>query len=728
MQWSSDRNGGFSRADPARLYAPLVQDPVYGYQAINVEAQERYPFSHLNWMKRLVAMRRQHRVFGRGSLEFVGGPNRKVLAYLRRDEHETILIVANLSRTVQPVELDLQRFAGLIPVEMNGLAEFPRIGEQPYFLTLGPYAFYWFTLAHEPMQIAPRAAAPTDATTAIAESLPSLLVGVDWQNVLDGATRQILERQALRPFLQRQRWFAAKSREIRQVRFTDWAPLRKGSAPSFVTIVSVVYTDGWYESYLVPLALIAGEAADAALKASPASVLARIAGARNGVIADGLQDDDTCERMLALVDGGGKIATVRGSVRGVRTAAAIDVPDERRWTRGPVEQSNSVAFLSDRYVLKMFRRVEPTPNPEFEIGRFLTAHGFTRSPALTGALEYLQSGLEPGTLAVVQESVKHQGSGWAFTIDDLRRYYERVSPRVRRMQGQDALEGQDLPPRPDLRPPPALPAVITPPALPATPSPPPFFAAVEHWYLATATTLGRRTAELHATLASGTEPAFAPEPLDRAALGRLADEMRLHGEQSLDVLAQSLGGLQDAPRLHADAVLARRDALLARFDAIRSLDRAGLRIRIHGDYHLGQVLRTEEDFVILDFEGEPARSIAERRAKHSPLKDVAGMLRSYSYAAYAALFAFSVHAPAEQAALEPWADAWQHWTGEAFLKGYTTTAGVSPLLPDSEPAHRALLEAFTLDKALYELGYELNNRPDWVRIPLIGVRSLIGQE
>jgi maltose alpha-D-glucosyltransferase/alpha-amylase len=402
---------------------------------------------------------------------------------------------------------------------------------------------------------------------------------------------------------------------------------------------------------------------------------------------------------------------VRGSVHGLRTAAMIDVPDERRWTRGAADQSNGVAFLSDRYVLKLFRRIEPAPNPEFEIGRFLTGSGFTRAPALVGALEYLQAGLEPGTLAVVQTFVKHQGSGWQFTIDELRRYYERVSPRAGAMKAD--------PDSPD------VPLDLVHSVRPAPDIPPPFFAALEHWYLTTATTLGRRTAELHTALASGTDVAFAPEPLDRTALDRLADQMRAHGEQSLDVLAQRAGALPDGSRVHAEAVLSQRGALLAQFDAIRSVDRAGLRIRLHGDYHLGQVLRTEEDFVILDFEGEPARSIAERRAKHSPLKDVAGMLRSYSYAAYAALFAFSVNGPDDDAALEPWADAWQHWVTEAFLKGYWTTIGVSPLLPHSDAARQVLLEAFILDKALYELAYELNNRPDWLRIPLIGVRKLI---
>src|SRR5262249_14230657 len=202
--------------------------------------QERFPFSQLNWMKRLIAMRKQHRVFGRGTLEFVPTSNRKALAYLRRDDKETILIAVNLSRTVQPVELDLRPFAGSIPLEMGGLTEFPRIGDSPYFLSLGPYAFYWFALQREPLRMQPKAAAPSvDPNAAIAEALPSLLMGVEWQNMLDAATRGILERQALGPFLQRQRWFSSKSRTIRTARFSDWTAFRSGKTPAFLTIVSV---------------------------------------------------------------------------------------------------------------------------------------------------------------------------------------------------------------------------------------------------------------------------------------------------------------------------------------------------------------------------------------------------------------------------------------------------------------------------------------------------------
>jgi maltose alpha-D-glucosyltransferase / alpha-amylase len=726
MQWSSDRNGGFSRADPARLFAPPIQDPVYGYQALNVEAQERYPFSLLHFMKRLIAMRKQHRVFGRGLLEFIGCPNRKVLAYVRRDERETILVVVNLSRAVQPASLDLRPFAGLTPVEMAGLTEFPRIGEPPYFLTLGPYASYWFALQQEPAHMGPRASAPAESDAGIAESVPALLMGTEWKNVLDSGTRTVLERQALGPFLRRQRWFASKTREIRRASFSDWAPLRKGTEPAFLTIVAVEYADGWSDAYFLPLALVTGDDADRAFRESPGGVLARITGARKGAIIDGMLDDDSCERLLGMVGGAEEIASARGSVQGTPVGAsqsdlrnpqsdlrnpqsAIRNP-QFRWIRGSGDQTNSVIFAGDRYVLKLFRRVEPGTNPEYELGRYLTERGFARFPPLAGAVEYHRPGLEAGTLAVVQSAVRHQGSGWEFTIDELRRYYERVAA---------------APSLPAL---PALPALPGPPALPALPGqadPPSFFAALERWYLTSATMLGRRTAELHLTLAQSADPASVPEPLDNQALDALATHMRSHGDAALTTLGQRVGALDGIARAHAEAILEKRPALLARFDALRGSSNAGSRIRVHGDYHLGQVLRTEEDFAILDFEGEPARSIAERRQKQSPLKDVAGMVRSYSYASYAGLFAFTTHAPNDFAGLEPWADAWQHWAAQAFLTGYTEAAGDASFLPRGA-AWTALLGAFVLDKALYELAYELNHRPEWARIPLAGIHKLIG--
>jgi maltose alpha-D-glucosyltransferase/alpha-amylase len=687
MQWSGDRNAGFSRADPARLFAPPIQDPVYGYQAINVEAQERYPFSLLNWMKRMIALRRQHTVFGRGSLDVVPCANRKILAYVRRDERETILIVVNLSRDVQPAALDLAAFAGLLPVEMHGLSEFPRIGSEPYFLTLSAYASYFFTLQQESMAMTPRAAAPADLDAAIVETLPGLLMGVDWNNMLDGGTRGVLERHALVPFLRRQRWMVPAAREIRQARFVDWAPLRAGDRPVFLTIVNVEDLDGSSESFVLPLALLDGDAAAAALKQTPSCVLAKVTGARKGAIVDGLSDAATRDLLCDAIESGRTLISKHGSVRGVPVPGPVHLPDAR---------------------LKLLRRIEPSPNPEWEIGRFLTSRGFSRTPPLAGALEYVRRDLEPGTLAVLQARIKHQGTAWDYAIEDLRRYYERVSARVKRSDGQ---EGRDELDRQEAR--------------EGHEGPPPFFAALEQWQLTSATLLGKRTAELHAALTGEPGSPFAPEPIDAAALDALAHRMRAQVAASLDLLADRRASLDAIERQQAERVLDGRDLLIARIDRIRALEDGGSRIRIHGDYHLGQVLRVEEDFVILDFDGDPAQTIAERRDKQSPLKDVGSMIRSFGYAAYATLFAFGLHAPDDYAMLEPWTATWERWLIDAFLTGYLASAADSPMLPASAPARDALLSAFTVDKALRELWDELHNRPDWVRVPLAGVTKLI---
>jgi maltose alpha-D-glucosyltransferase/alpha-amylase len=743
MQWSGDRNGGFSRADPARLYAPPIMDPVYGFQALNVESQERYPGSLLNWMKRLIALRRQHPVLGRGSLELVGGPNRKVLSYLRRDAHETILVVANLSRALQPAEIDLTAFAGLVPIEMQGLAEFPRITERPYFMSLGPHASYWFTLRPEPMHLTqlPSRAAPTDATHALADSLPALLVGADWQGVLDTSTRQVLERLALQPFLKRQRWFGAKTRTIRTARFDDWATLRNGRDPSFVSTVSVTYAEGGEETYFLPLACVSGDQASTLLRETPGVVLARMTGARKGALVDGLFEDDTCSRLLNAVEHGVTQPTRRGALRGILGSATIDLPPERRWTRTIGDQSNSLVFVNQKYVLKLYRRFEPGASPEFEILSFLTRQGFDRIPPLAGALSYGLAGGVAGEVTIVQGTVTHQGTGWDFTVDDLGRYYERAAARaqssggtapetlmssltdVRTIKGSGRrairAHGTGLSSR-----------VTT-----ETPEeqgsewfegqePPPFLAATESWYLQSANTLGRRTAGLHLALGGGDDPDFAPEPLDGAALSQLAENMTAHAVHVFDLLESRRDTLADLIRPQADGVLEARTFLLDTFKDLPGLKQTGQRTRIHGDYHLGQVLRTEEDFVVIDFEGEPARPLAERRRKHSPLKDVAGMMRSFSYAAHAALLTYSLQAPDAYARLEPWGDIWQHWAGEAFLSGYRTTIGDAPLLPSGDDFF-VLLRAFTLDKALYELAYELNHRPEWVRIPLAGILRLL---
>ncbi len=704
MQWTGDRNGGFSRADPAQLYAPPIMDAVHGYQAINVEAQERTPYSLLNWMKRMIGLRKQSKVFGRGTLEFLSSRNRKILTYVRRYDDELILCVANLARSVQPVELDLSRFKGMTPVEMLGLTEFPRIGDLPYFLTLSPYSFYWFRLQQVPTTHGARLAAET---TASPDHLPAFFMGVAWDTLLEGNVRTLIEREALAPFLLRQRWFGGKARSIRAARLVDWGLARRGQHPLFLTMVEVEYHDGGRQRYFLPLSILTDGAAEALLANTSHLALARVTGARKGVITDAIGDETFGAALLQMLDRA-DANTKRGIVRAHRTtefeAVRGDGPLPPR--RLSAEQSNTSIAYGDRLIVKLFRHVEAGPNPDVEIGEQLTRLGtFRRVPRVAAALEYQPAGETMTHLAVAQEFVRSQADGWRHALGELGRFFDLV-------EGQGTMADELLPSAHLL-------------ALAAEPMPS-LIIDLSGAYIDSAQTLGRRTAELHLALASDSgTAAFAPEPFTRDHMGRIVTDALAQARRAIALIEERLEVLPADIAPNAHELIARSEHVIAWFQAKRDLDITTARTRVHGDYHLGQVLWAEGDFYLLDFEGEPMRPLEQRRDKESPLKDVAGMLRSFSYAAYAALFAHTHTRHSTFDRLEPWARAWQTWNSVAFLKGYLSVAEGSSFLP-LDPVQRAtLLDVFLLGKAYYELNYELNTRPDWVRIPLRGILELV---
>ena len=694
MQWTGDRNAGFSRADPARLFAPPIMDPVYGYQGLNVEAQERSPFSLLNWMKRMIGLRKQFHVFGRGSIEFLGAQNRKVLAYVRKHEDITILCVANLSRTVQPIELDLSNFKGMVPVEMLGLTEFPRIGELPYFLTLSGYGFYWFRLQQAAAPITARVA--QDEPAEIAEA-PALFMGVAWDTLLDGNVRTLIERDLLVAFLQRQRWFGAKARPVRTARFVDWGLLRRAPQPLFLTIVEVEFGDGGRDRYFLPLTICSHVDTQGLQERAGHAILANITGARKGVLFDGWLDDNFARTLLDALERGEQVRTRLGSIQSIVTTklAGIrggqDLPPRRMST----EQSNTSLAFGDKLILKLFRRLEEGVNPDFEIGRFLTERAnFKRVPAVVGGFEHAGIAETHSTIAMMQELVESQGDGWTHATDEVRRFY-------------DAAQSRQAPPEP-----PASYSEVM------EAEPPPAIREAIGGYLETAERLGRRTAEMHLALASdASDNAFAPEPFTQEDLAHVLSSATAEAHRAFETL-------EARPAL-APEILQLRERILERLRPGSTLQFSASKIRVHGDYHLGQVLWAEGDFYILDFEGEPAKPLALRRTKQSPLKDVAGMMRSFSYAAHAGLFAYITARPDAFDQFAAWAETWETWTTAAFLRGYFDTLDHALFVPANPAQRDELLAVFVLEKALYELNYELNNRPDWLRIPVFGIRRLL---
>jgi maltose alpha-D-glucosyltransferase / alpha-amylase len=712
MQWSGDRNAGFSRATSQQLYLPVITEGEYHYESVNVEAQQANPHSLLWWTRRLIALRKRHRPFSRGDLAFLFPENHRVLAFLRHFEGESILVVANLSRFVQHAELDLAAHEGAVPVELFGRNRFPAVGRAPYPLTLGPHSFYWFSLSR-------RGAGPREIEIAVVQ------VDDSWEACFEPPARERLEA-ALPEVLATRRWFGGKARTVRQVRIAEALRFEEeaGLGDAALTLLGVDYTGGDEETYALPLAFAGGDEALGVAQEMPQAMVARIAGDDPGVLFDALWDTELCCGLVEAIgrrrrfrgEGSELVALPTSAFRELRGPG--DLPDP---TLLRAEQSNTSVVFGDRLILKVFRRVEPGVNPDLEIGRFLTERKlFPHTPRVAGSLEIRRDlgnrggeGEETMTLAVLHGFVPNEGDAWGYTLDALGRFIERALV-------EESVRGQAVPPRASL-------LELAERELPA--------AAYEvlGTYLSSAQLLGERTAELHLALAAAPDdPDFAPEPFSLLYQRSLYQSMRTALGRTLQLLQQRLADFSPELRAEAERVLAAREPMNGRFAALLERKVTAERIRTHGDYHLGQVLYTGRDFVILDFEGEPARPLSERRLKRSPLRDVAGMLRSFHYAAHAALLEEGKRGLAQAAAqpgLELALQSWERWASATFLRAYLerARAGAASFLPTAREELELLLEVYLLEKAVYELAYELNNRPRWVRIPLAGIRQILGE-
>jgi len=708
MQWNADRNAGFSEANPQRLFLPPIIDPSFSYESINVETEQGNPNSLLWWVKRLVALRRRFKAFGRGEIEFLYPSNRRVLAFLRRCESEQVLVVANLSRHCEFVELDLGEFRDMVPVEVFGHNDFPPIGELPYLLTLGPYSFYWFALKT-------RSAAEIDDAAPQVEP-PRLSVRGSWEAVLRGRARTALN-ESLPGYLLARRWFGGKARRVKSAEIVDalTIPLERDSAR--IAVVRVDYAEGDPETYALPLAYAAGSAADSIRSWQPHEVVAELSvDGEPGVLFGALSDAEVGRALLEAIGRRRVLKGETGQLRGSPTRAfraACGGPDAALDPH-PIrtEQSNTSVVFGDRVIMKLFRKLDEGVNPELEIGSFLAERtGFQSSAAMAGSLDYNGGSRGPVTLAVLQAMVPNEGSAWEYALDAVGRYFDLVisqglasEPTPATTSDLVALGESELPEQ--------AAELIGP-------------------FLEAARLLGTRTAELHRALGSrDDEPAFAPEPFTPFYQRGLYQSMRNLTIGSFQLLRRAVRELPAEAREDAESVLGRQNDILARFRTILARRITALRTRIHGDYHLGQVLWTGRDFVIIDFEGEPALPISARRIKRSPLRDVAGMVRSFHYAAHHGLQDLLARGgvSAELAgAFGAWAQYWYAWAAGGFLRAYLRTAADSGCLPGSREEVRDLLEVYVLEKAVYELGYELNNRPQWVGLPLRGIAQLLSE-
>jgi maltose alpha-D-glucosyltransferase/alpha-amylase len=704
MQWSNDRNAGFSTANPQRLFSPLIIDPEYSYETINAETQQRNPESLLWWMRRLIALRQRYSAFGRGTFEALSPDNPKVLAYLRRFEDQTLLVVANLSRFTQYAELDLSAFSGARPLELFGQSHFPAIGRAAYPLTLGPYGFCWFALEQS-------------NTVVDQKSLPDLLVPEKWQEVFTGSSRRTAERLFAK-ILPRQRWFGGKSRVIQAVHVTDQAPLGPKADPDeFLWLaLEVQYSVGHSEQYSLLLGHAAGAAAEQLMTDASAAILAtthRREDKEKGVLFEAVSTAAGAATLYETIAREREIKTAQGTIvardRGEKFPALTAESVKQALGAGP-EQSNSSVVVGDKLIFKMLRRIEPGLHPETEIVEALAKQAqFTQLAPVHGSIEYRRDGQPAALLNILQTYYPDTINARQMMMDWLGRYLESIVARAEPLPPCPALAHDQVWKKSFEE----LPPVIK-------------DAVGSFWEQAHL--LGQRTGEMHAALAKLKTRAFDAEPFTPTYQRELYQTARKQVTKTWHQLRTNKS-LPESAQEAAKQVQGLQKKLLAALHGILEQKVPGTRIRCHGDYHLAQVLYTGKDYIVIDFEGMPTASLVSRRIKQSPLRDVAGMIRSLHYAAEDSCARFGQLAGNSATAAQQCKTAtawWYHATLTSFLQGYREATNGLGLLPEDSAAIDRLLGFYLLEKVVNELSYELNHRQESVGAALSGIIELLG--
>lgn len=704
MQWSGDRNAGFSRANPQKLYLPIIIDPEYHYEAINVEAQQANPHSLLWWTKRLLALRRQHQAFSRGTIEFLDPQNRKILAFVRKFQGESLLVVANLSRFVQYVELDLSEFEGISPIELFGQTPFPQIGKLPYLLTLGPHSFYWFSLC-------PKCETSAAETTA---QLPELVLPRDakaWEEIFAGSGDLALAG-ALRGYLQRAMPQLTTTRKIRATHLRDVLPLTPGE--SYLAIMEMEFNEGDPESNAIPLAFAPLEALDQWPAGQQRKIIARLRSREasvQGVLFDASDEPAFAQAVFDVMRGAKRVfGTLGGELQSSQFESAFKEEETPAPGLVPTEHFNHCYYLGNKWLLKVYRRVEAGPHPEVEIGAMLREQQAPNPVApLVASLEYMRRKSDPMTLAVATQFIPHESDAWQYALDTLSYFYERVASLP---EPDASLRAAGFSP---FNPPAQLPEIAE---------------ELLGSYLENVRILGRRLGELHLALSSAPDrPAFAPLEFSPQYQRSLYQAMRTTTLDVLYELSQRQNSLPAELRPLAAEVVESEVAILACYHRLIDRKLPILRTRVQGECHLGQVLHTGRDFVFIDMEGLPTQTLGERRIKRTPLSDVVGMLSSFATAAISTLYGLSSGRGRPQGAIRGedrqrlglWGRLWFNWVAGTFVPSYVSTVAGMPFLPTNAVDQKLLLTGLMLDKWMNELELELHQRPEWARIPLRGV-------
>ena len=697
MQWNMNLNAGFSTANPQKLYLPVISDPVYRYESVNVSTQEENLSSLVWWVKIVIAMRKRLNVFGRGDLKFIESTNAKVLCFVRRLERQRIIVVANLSQFSQATTLNLAEFKECDITEAFSQNRFMSVGDGDYPITIGPYGYFWF-------QIDDQEKKEQSGTNG---ELQLFKTDSSWEKVFNHYDEiRTFERKILPVFMKKCRWFGGKAKVISKMSVHKVVPLKVEGTMHFLAIIEVHYVQRLPELYFLPLTFVPSEVLLERIEYTAQSVVCRAEiQNKTGFIMDSSYDRVFRDFLFTSMEKGVKVKDGEGVLEfnaSVFSKIKADIVESKILK---ADSSNTAIIYNDQYFFKFYRKIEKEINPDLEIVRFLSENtNFRNSPKFSGSMEYKDDEGKTIVFGLLQEKVDNQGDAWNMTIDSVGRFYERVLAKAKKEK---------------------LPKLLNKPAIQFEEAPELLQEFIGRGFYERVVRLGQRTAEMHLALASDTsDPAFAPEYFTSNYQRSLYSSLRKLLKDRFKLLRQSMGKLTDETKRLAERVLALEDGILECFGEIYQIRINGIKTRIHGDYHLGQVLFTGKDFIIIDFEGEPGFSFSERRLKKSPYKDVAGMMRSFHYAAYGKILLNENYREQDMQFLESWAEQWQHYVSRFYLGAYMEKMGLGTNLPYEDDV---LIRTYLIEKAVYELGYELNGRPDWTAIPLRGIEYQVNR-
>ncbi|MBX2954535.1 MAG: maltose alpha-D-glucosyltransferase [Cyclobacteriaceae bacterium] len=692
MQWSMNVNAGFSNANPQKLYLPVITDPIYRYESVNVATQDENPSSLLWWIRQVIAMRKRLSVFGRGDMKFIDSTNSKVLCFLRSYEKQHIILVANLSQFSQVTSLNLTEFKDCDVTEVFSQNRFMNVGDGQYPITIGPYGYYWLQLDTVDKKSKPETSG----------ELPLFATDISWEKVFNSYNeKRQFERKILPPFMKKCRWFGGKAKVISKMGIEKMIPLKVNGQTHYLTLVEVHYVQRLPELYFLPLTFAPADTVIDRVEYHAQSVICRAEIQDEvGFVMDSSYDKSFRDYLFLSMDKKSRVKFDDGVLEfNSSVFNKIILDDEVDSKVLKADQSNTAIIYNDKYFFKFYRKLEREINPDLEIVRFLSENtSFSNSPKYAGSVEFVDSDGSVIVFGLLQEKVENQGEAWSMTTDSVGRFFERVITKAKKEK---------------------LPKLINKSSIAFEEAPELIQEFIGRGFYERVVRLGQRTAEMHLALASDqSNPAFAPEQFTANYQRSLYSSLRKLVRDRFNLLESSLSKLNPEVRELAKKVLAMENDVLDCFKEIYEVRIHATKTRIHGDFHLGQVLFTGKDFVIIDFEGEPGFSFSERRLKKNPLKDVAGMMRSFQYAAFGKILLNENYRDRDMEFLESWAEQWQHYVSRFYFGAYLERLGLGKELSYE---NEVLIRTFLIEKAIYELGYELNGRPDWVAIPLRGI-------